>query len=527
MNNDTLYRETHRPQFHFTAREHWINDPNGLVYFDGEYHLYFQHTPGSMVHGRTTWGHAVSTDLVRWKQLHTTALDVDETGWMWSGSAAVDHDNTGGFQEGDAPPLIAFYTAGGERMFPGKRCIQCIAFSNDRGRTWTKYAGNPVIGHIRAENRDPKVVWHGPTARWIMTLFMDDNDYALFSSPDLKSWTHLQDLTLPGVSECPDFFELPVDGDPSNTRWVFWGASGGYLLGRFDGGTFTPETDVLQAERGANGYAAQTWSDVPAEDGRRVQISWMRNGRYPAMPFNQQMTFPVELTLRTLPEGIRLCREPVAEIETLHERTRTWPAGDIAEMAAARFRQRFDSGEIVSYAVTDLRAAESRLVLAGEGDLFDVRMEIEVDASDNRGADAKRSAGEEKVGGSDNTGADDENGGDNTGADDENGGGGEPAGARGFTVEVRGHPVKYDADRQTLSCFGRTADLRTIDGRVSLQLLVDRTSLEIFGNRGEVSMSCCFLPAAADQSLALKADGGRARIASLTVHELGSAWETG
>ena len=434
-----------------------------------------------------------------------------------------------GSRRGTRPPLIAFYTAGGERMFPGKRCIQCIAFSNDRGRTWTKYAGNPVIGHIRAENRDPKVVWHGPTARWIMTLFMDGNDYALFSSPDLKSWTHQQDLTLPGVSECPDFFELPVDGDPSNTRWVFWGASGGYLLGRFDGRTFTPETDVLQAEQGANGYAAQTWSDVPAGDGRRVQISWMRNGRYPAMPFNQQMTFPVELTLRTLPEGIRLCREPVAEIETLHERTRAWPAGDIADMAAARFRQRFDSGEIVSYAVTDLRAAESRLVLAGEGDLFDVRMEIEVDASDNRGADEKRSADEEKVGGSDNTGADDENGGsgDNTGADDENGGG-EPAGAGGFTVEVRGHPVKYDADRQTLSCMGRTADLRSIDGRVSLQLLVDRTSLEIFGNKGEVSMSCCFLPAAADQSLALRADeGGRARIVSLTVHELRSAWETG
>ena len=483
MTNDTLYRETLRPQFHFTAQKHWINDPNGLVYHDGEYHLYFQHTPGSMVHGRTTWGHAVSTDLVHWKQLHTAALDVDETGWMWSGSAAVDHHDTGGFQEGDAPPLIAFYTAGGERVFPGKRCIQCIAHSNDRGRTWTKYAGNPVIGHIRAENRDPKVVWHGPTARWIMTLFMDGNDYALFASPDLKSWTHLQDLTLPGVSECPDFFELPVDGDPSDTRWVFWGASGGYLLGDFDGRTFSPETDVLQAEQGANGYAAQTWSDIPAENGRCIQISWMRGGRYPAMPFNQQMSFPVELTLRTLPDGIRLCREPVREIELLHDGTRDWPAGDLAEMASEQFHRRFESGEISSYAVTDLREAESRLVLADAGDLFDVRMEIEV--------------------------------GDGS----------------GFTIEVQGHSVKFDADRQTLSCLGKTAELRTIDGRVSLQLLIDRTSLEIFGNQGEVSMSCCFLPAAANHRLALKADDGRAhggvRIVSLVVHELRSAWETG
>ncbi len=516
MTDDLLYRETHRPQFHFTAMRHWINDPNGLVYYDGEYHLYFQHTPGSMVHGRTTWGHAVSTDLVHWKQLHTAALDVDETGWMWSGSAAVDHENTGGFRDGDDPPMIAFYTAGGERMFPGKRCIQCIAFSIDRGRTWTKYEGNPVIGHLRAENRDPKVVWHEPTARWIMTLFMDDNDYALFSSPDLKSWTRLQDLTLPGVSECPDFFELPVDGDPSNTRWVFWGASGGYLLGRFDGRTYTPETEVLQAEMGANGYAAQTWSDIPAEDGRRIQISWMRNGRYPAMPFNQQMTFPVELTLRTLPEGIRLCREPVGEIELLHAETQTWPSGDLAEMAAAQFHQRFGSGEINSYAVTNLRAAESRLVLAGEGDLFDVRMEIEVDGSgDKRGVDDEPGDGSG------------DGSGDKRGVDDKIGGDSVSAGASGFTIEVRGHPLEYDADRQTLSCMGRTADLRTIDGRVSLQLLVDRTSLEIFGNGGELSMSFCFLPPAADQSLSLRVDEAGVRIISLNVHYLKSAWESG
>ena len=238
-----------------------------------------------------------------------------------------------------------------------------------------------------------------------MTLFMDGNDYALFASPDLKSWTHLQDLTLPGVSECPDFFELPVDGDPSNTRWVFWGASGGYLLGRFDGNEFRPETDVLQAEQGANGYAAQTWSDVPADDGRRIQISWMRGGRYPAMPFNQQMSFPVELTLRTLPDGIRLCREPVREIELLHTGTRTWPAGDLAAMAAEQFQQRYASGEISSYAVTDLREAESRLVLADEGDLFDVRMAIEVGDRDR-----------------------------------------ESAGRNGFTIEVQGHTVEYDAE---------------------------------------------------------------------------------
>ena len=218
------------------------------------------------------------------------------------------------------------------------------------------------------------------------------------------------------------------------------------------------------------------------------------------MPFNQQMSFPVELTLRTLPQGIRLCREPVADIELLHSGTRNWPAGDLAELASAQFHQRFESGAISSYAVTDLREAERRLVLADEGDLFDVQMVIEVD---DGAARAVR----------------------------------ETDGANGFTIEVQGHSVEYDAAGQTLSCMGRTAPLRNIDGRVRLQLLIDRTSLEVFGNQGEVSMSFCFLPAAANHRLALKADGGSVhgggcahggvRIVSLIVHELSSAWENG
>ena len=226
------------------------------------------------------------------------------------------------------------------------------------------------------------------------------------------------------------------------------------------------------------------------------------------MPFNQQMSFPVELTLRTLPDGIRLCREPVREIELLHTVTRTWPAGDLAEMAAEQFQRRYASGEISSYAVTDLREAESRLVLADEDDLFDVRLVIEV------GSHSKPGGGDEYDG-------------------DENGDDSESAGARGFTIEVQGHSVEYDAEAQTLSCLGKTAALRTIDGRVSLQLLIDRTSLEIFANRGEVSMSFCFLPAAANHRLALQAAGGSVRggvhggvhIVSLVVHELRSAWE--
>ncbi|HAA76764.1 TPA: 2,6-beta-D-fructofuranosidase [Candidatus Latescibacteria bacterium] len=317
------YSELHRPQFHFSPRENWTNDPNGLVYYEGEYHLFFQHNPTSVKWGNMTWGHAVSTDLLHWTQLDH-ALEPDELGTIFSGSAVVDWNNTGGFKAGDLEPLIAFYTSAGHHADPPQPFTQSIAYSNDRGRSWTKYDGNPVIGHLRASNRDPKVVWHAPTERWILALYYENNDYALFASTNLVDWTHLQDLTLPGVTECPDFFELAVDGKTDQKKWVYWGADGGYLIGSFDGERFEPETDILKAEFGKNGYAAQTYSDIPEEDGRRIQISWMRGGKYPAMPFNQQMSIPVELRLRTTTDGVRLQRNPIHELEDLYERTESY-----------------------------------------------------------------------------------------------------------------------------------------------------------------------------------------------------------
>ena len=323
-----MYDELHRPQFHLSPRHSWMNDPNGLVWYRGEYHLFFQHTPGFMNHAANSWGHAVSADLVHWRELDT-AIAPDEYGFIWSGSAVVDTDNSAGFAGGGERALVAVYTTGGfgapRPNQPGATpCVQAIAYSTDRGRTFRRYSGNPVLGHVRAENRDPKVIRHAATRQWIMALFLDGNDFALYGSPDLKRWRHLCALEVADTGECPDLFELPVDGDPGDTRWVFWGAAGVYRLGSFDGTTFTPETPALRCEMGANGYAAQTWSDVPTEDGRRIQISWMRNGHFPAMPFNGQMSFPVELTLRTTPQGLRLCRQPVKELELLHRRTLRW-----------------------------------------------------------------------------------------------------------------------------------------------------------------------------------------------------------
>ncbi|MHC4639689.1 MAG: GH32 C-terminal domain-containing protein [Planctomycetota bacterium] len=308
-----VYMEKYRPQFHFTPMKNWTNDPNGLVYYKGQYHLFFQHNPFGINWGNMTWGHAVSTDLLHWKQL-AHAIEPDELGTIFSGSAVVDWNNTSGFQTGEENVLVAFYTAAGKFAKPKKPFTQCIAYSNDRGRTWVKYKNNPVIEHIRAENRDPKVIWYEPTKTWIMALYLDKNDFVLMSSKNLRQWKKLQDITLPGSGECPDFFPLAVDSDPGNVRWVFWGANGRYMLGSFDGQKFTAETEAMSSVVGQY-YAAQTYSDIPESDG--IQISWMSKGKFPGMPFNQQMSFPCELKLRTFDEGIRLCLTPVKEIEFL------------------------------------------------------------------------------------------------------------------------------------------------------------------------------------------------------------------
>jgi len=328
---ETIYREKYRPQFHFSTRRGWINDPNGLVFYAGEYHLFYQHYAFGWSWGTKSWGHAVSTDLVHWAEL-PEALSPDHLGDIWSGSAAVDWRNTAGFQRGQEKTIVAIYTAGGDQTpaSKGLPATQAIAYSTDRGRTWTKYSGNPVVGHIAGYNRDPKVVWHDPTERWVMALYLDkEGDFqrhALLTSPDLKCWQMRSEVRLPGTGECPDFFELPVDGDQANRKWVFWQADGHHMIGSFDGRTFTPESEPRLAYVG-DAYAAQTYSDIPESDGRRIQIAWLR-GDLPGMPFNQQMSFPIELTLRTTRAGVRLFAYPVQEIEAL--RVGTSRCGDLA-----------------------------------------------------------------------------------------------------------------------------------------------------------------------------------------------------
>ncbi len=316
---ENLYRETLRPQFHFSSRRGWLNDPNGLSFYDGEYHLFYQHNPYGWGWGNMHWGHAVSRDLVHWRELGDV-LAPDDFGPMFSGSAVVDWHNTSGLGKDGRPPLVLIYTAAGDPT------VQCIASSTD-GRHFTKYPGNPVLKQITGGNRDPKVIWHEPTRHWVMVLYValpgNQHTVHFFTSPNLRQWT-LASIFEGGkdrnnfLYECPDFFELPVDGDRARTKWVLIGANDEHAIGSFDGTTFTAEATKLPGQRGRTFYAAQTFSDEP--QGRRIQIGWLRADS-PGMSFNQCMCIPRELRLVSTVDGPRLASLPVKELESLRTKS--------------------------------------------------------------------------------------------------------------------------------------------------------------------------------------------------------------
>jgi fructan beta-fructosidase len=317
--SENLYNEKLRPQLHFSSRRGWLNDPNGLVFYNNEYHLFYQHNPYSREWENMHWGHATSSDMLHWQE-HGDVLAPDTLGPMFSGSAVVDWKNTSGFGKNGKPPLVLIYTAAGDPT------TQCIAYSTD-GRHFTKFAGNPVIPQVTGGNRDPKVFWHEPTKKWVLVLYVEKaggnpkHTVQIFTSTNLTEW-ELASI-VPGnddryLFECPDFFELPVDGDPKNKKWVLTAADSRYSIGSFDGTTFTPLTECtnLPDVQGNGFYAAQTYSDMP--NNKRVQIGWIQ-APSPGMSFNQCQSLPSELSLKTTAQGIRLVRTPIQALQKLRD----------------------------------------------------------------------------------------------------------------------------------------------------------------------------------------------------------------
>ena len=321
-----LYDEPWRPQYHFTPARNWMNDPNGLVYLDSTYHLFYQHNPFGNQWGHMSWGHAVSTDLVHWTHL-PVAIPEQKDYMIFSGSVIVDEKNTTGFlKEEGSPALVAIFTAHQE----GKNQSQALAYSLDRGLTWSMYDKNPVLDLGKRDFRDPKVTWYGPGGYWLMTVSQPiEKQISFYRSPDLKSWTHLSDFgpegDTTGIWECPDLFRAPIEGQPGKYKWVIMQSPSPYMqyfVGEFDGKTFRSENKgrILRPDHGPDYYAAVTYEHLP-EGMAPISIGWANNWRYagdiPVKPWKSAMSLPRSLSVRKTKKGWTLVSRPVAALAEL------------------------------------------------------------------------------------------------------------------------------------------------------------------------------------------------------------------
>ncbi len=336
QNMQHSYAEQFRPQYHFSPTEKWMNDPNGLVYNEGIYHLFYQYYPDDIVWGPMHWGHATSTDMVHWTH-KPIALFPDENGLIFSGSAVVDKNNTSGFAKIGETPLVAIFTyhsMEGEKAGRTDFQTQGIAYSLDNGDTWEKYEGNPVIGNSGIKDfRDPKVFWHNPSQSWILTLVAGDHA-KLYASKNLKEWTHLSDFGKDqgahgGVWECPDLFPLQVEGS-TEQKWVLLisinpGAPNGgsgtqYFVGDFDGTHFISDQQEPQwLDYGTDNYAGVTYNNTP--NGDRIFIGWMSNWDYaretPTEKWRSAMTLPRQLKLIKQGDGYVVSNSPLDQVNAL------------------------------------------------------------------------------------------------------------------------------------------------------------------------------------------------------------------
>ncbi len=324
------FREKYRPQFHFTPEKNWINDPNGLVFYGGEYHMFYQYNPYGNKWGHMSWGHAVSKDLVHWKELPVAIPEAPPL-TIFSGSAVVDPFNTSGFvQKLGQVPMVAIYTAD----IPNSNQSQHIAYSLDSGRTFTKFNFNPVLDLEKKDFRDPKVFWHEPTKKWIMAvMWPHEKKVQFYNSKTLKAWTLLSEFgpagDTSGIWECPDLFRVPIAGSPGKYKWVFMMSPAPYMqyfVGEFDGTKFINEsaTDkIYRPDYGPDYYAAIVYNNLPPGIAP-VSIGWVNNWQYagdiPAGEWRGAMSLPRSLSLKRVGAEWILLQNPADELASLKKK---------------------------------------------------------------------------------------------------------------------------------------------------------------------------------------------------------------
>ena len=488
----------YRPHFHFTPKEKWMNDPNGMFYYNGIYHLYFQHYPEDNVWGPMHWGHAVSKDMVRWTE-KPIALYPDEKGYIFSGSAVVDINNTSGFGSKDKPPVIAMFTyhdPEGEKAKKIDYQSQAIAYSLDEGYTWTKYEGNPVIQNPGIKDfRDPKILWDAMHNQWLMVLAAGD-ETLFYSSKNLKDWKQISSFGKDtgahgGVWECPDFFPMTVAGS-GETKWVLLlsinpGAPNGgsgtqYFIGDFDGKTFTldpsfkKDLDRMEAvwiDYGRDNYAGVTWSGIPETDGRKLWLGWMSNWRYaqqvPTTTWRSAMTMARKLQLIKTGENYRLLSQPVAELKKYITKT-----VKKEEISTEGKKVLFKKEEIdpsrasVRFTVDNLKEDRYTFLLynsAGDTLRFGLNNVEKFFFIDRSGS-----------------------------------------GDTGFSEKFADSPSK--------------APVTEAFNTLQVEIVMDKTSVEIFYNEGRTVMTELFFPRAPMETFAVAPGNSAVEIKNLTIHQL-------
>lgn len=492
------YAEQHRPQVHFSPPTGWMNDPNGMVFFEGEYHLFYQYYPDSTVWGPMHWGHAISTDLMHWENL-PIALYPDSLGYIFSGSAVVDVNNTSGFGEEGKPAMVAIFTYHDmEGQKAGKKDIesQGIAYSTDKGRTWTKYENNPILKSPGTPDfRDPKVSWNAETKKWIMTLAVGDH-ISFYSSPNLKDWKFESEFgkgigAHGGVWECPDLLQLPVNGKADQKKWVLivninpGGPNGGsatqYFVGEFDGHKFTNEsTEIQWADHGKDNYATVTFSNIPESDGRCISIGWMSNWQYanvvPTGVWRSAMTLPRELKLISENNKFILTSEPVKELQVLRERK------------------------------TELKSEVINDKLELDGQLSDPALPVELDlkfslpateASTDFGVEIYNSKGENLLIGYDK--------------------------AKGEFYVNRSNAGNSDFSKDFSGIH--VAPFVLSGATVDMHLIIDDASVELFAMSGKVVMTEIFFPTEGFSGIRLYSKNGNVQLDSGSAYKLNSIWK--
>jgi fructan beta-fructosidase len=324
-----LYTEQYRPQFHFSPATNWCNDPNGLVYNNGTYHLFYQHNPFGNQWGHMTWAHATSKDLLHWKHL-PIAIPEENGVMIFSGTCVVDKDNTSGFGKDGKIPMVAVYTGHIENTNQS----QHIAYSLDDGVTWKKYANNPVLDLHKKDFRDPKIFWHEPKKYWVMCVMLPvEHIVQFYASKNLKDWNHLSNFgpagDTSGVWECPDLTQVPVDGRPGKKKWLLQtsqNASMQYFLGEFDGVSFkneNPADKIYRPDYGPDYYAAITYNQLPATH-LPTAIGWVNNWNYandiPTTPWKSAMALPRNLSVQKINGEWILVQKPVAVTLSLRKK---------------------------------------------------------------------------------------------------------------------------------------------------------------------------------------------------------------